>query len=64
MTGAQKSASGYLEKVVDIDVSSGNNSGWGTSIALTESKEVYGWGYSGYGPLGQTETFHISDKSK
>ena len=57
VTGAQKSASGYLEKVVDIDVSSGNNSGWGTSIALTESKEVYGWGYSGYGQLGKIETF-------
>ncbi len=57
VTGEQKSASGYLEKVVDIDVSSGNNSGWGTSIALTESKEVYGWGYSGYGQLGKAETF-------
>ena len=57
VTGTQKSASGYLEKVVDIDVSSGNNSGWGTSIALTESKEVYGWGYSGYGQLGKIETF-------
>ena len=64
VTGAQKSASGYLEKVVDIDVSSGNDNGYGTSIALTESKEVYGWGYSGYGPLGQTGIFHISDKSK
>ena len=57
VTGAQKSASGYLEKVVDIDVSSGNDNGYGTSIALTESKEVYGWGYSGYGPLGQTGYF-------
>ena len=57
VTGAQKSANGYLEKVVDIDVSSGNYNGYGTSIALTESKEVYGWGYSGYGPLGQTGTF-------
>ena len=46
-------------------LSSGNdNSSYGTSIALTESKEVYGWGYSGYGPLGQTGIFHISDKSK
>ena len=53
----QKSASGYLEKVVDIDVSSGDNNGYGTSIALTESKEVYGWGYSGYGQLGKAETF-------
>ena len=44
VTGEQKSASGYLEKVVDIDVSSGDDNGWGTSIALTESKEVYGWG--------------------
>ena len=32
--------SGYLEKVVDIDVSSGNDNGYGTSIALTESKEA------------------------
>ena len=57
VTGAQKSASGYLEKVVDIDVSSGDDSGYGTSIALTESKEVYGWGYSSYGQLGKTGTF-------
>ena len=57
VTGVQKSASGYLEKVVDIDVSSGDNNGYGTSIALTESKEVYGWGYSGYGQLGKIETF-------
>ncbi len=41
-----------------------DDSGWGTSIAVTESKEVYGWGYSGYGPLGQTGDIRISDKSK
>ena len=46
-----------LQKVVDIDVSSGDDSGYGTSIALTESKEVYGWGYSSYGQLGKTGTF-------
>ena len=56
VTGGQSSASGYLEKVVDIDVSSDDDSGYGTSIALTESKEVYGWGYSGYGALGKTGT--------
>ena len=55
VTGAQNSASGYLENVVDIDVSSENDSTWGTSIALTESKEVYGWGVSDNGALGKKD---------
>ena len=38
-------------------MSSGDDSGWGTSIALTESKEVDGGGYSGYRQLGQIGTF-------
>ena len=33
------------------------DSTWGTSIAVTESKEVYGWGYSNYGALGKTGEF-------
>ena len=57
VTGEQKSASGYLEKVVELDAASEDSGTYGTSIALTESKEVYGWGYSGYGQLGKTETF-------
>ena len=40
-----------------MDAASEDSSIYGTSIALTESKEVYGWGYSGYGALGQTGTF-------
>ena len=57
VTGQQGSASGYLEKVVELDAASEADSTWGTSIAVTESKEVYGWGYSGYGALGKTGEF-------
>ncbi|RGF88870.1 hypothetical protein DXA10_14820, partial [Firmicutes bacterium AM55-24TS] len=57
VTGQQGSASGYLEKVVELDAASEADSTWGTSIAVTESKEVYGWGYSNYGALGKTGEF-------
>ena len=57
VTGQQGSASGYLEKVVELDAASEADSTWGTSIAVTESKEVYGWGYSNYGALGKDGTF-------
>ena len=62
VTGQQGSASGYLEKVVELDAASEADSTWGTSITVTESKEVYGWGYSGsgysgYGPLGKNGEF-------
>ena len=42
---------------MELDAASEDSSSYGTSIAVTESKEVYGWGYSGFGPLGQTGTF-------
>ena len=40
-----------------MDATSEADSTWGTSIAVTESKEVYGWGYSNYGALGKTGEF-------
>ena len=40
-----------------MDAASEADSTWGTSIAVTESKEVYGWGYSNYGALGKTGEF-------
>ncbi|MBQ8300663.1 MAG: hypothetical protein IJX57_01675, partial [Clostridia bacterium] len=62
LTGAQGKTSGYLEDVVQIDASGGyaqiiNDNhpypyNFGTNLALTEDKKVYGWGSSKYGALG------------
>ena len=53
LAGAQGSASGYLEKVVNIDAASETSYyGYGSSIAVTEDKKVYGWGSGIYGALG------------
>ena len=40
-----------------MDAASEADSTWGTSIAVTESKKVYGWGYSNYGALGKDGRF-------
>ena len=56
LNGAQTSETGYLKEVVQIDAMGGTGRGeknrFGTSLAVTESKEVYGWGNSMYGALG------------
>ena len=56
LNGAQTSETGYLKEVVQIDAMGGTGRGeknrFGTSLAVTESKEVYGWGNSLYGALG------------
>ncbi len=55
LNGAQKSETGYLKEVVQIDAMGGTGRGEieiGTSLAVTESKEVYGWGNSLYGAFG------------
>ena len=56
LSGAQTSETGYLKEVVQIDAMGGTGRAeknrFGTSLAVTESKEVYGWGNSLYGALG------------
>ena len=56
LNGAQTSETGYLKEVVQIDTMGGTGrdgkNRFGTSLAVTESKEVYGWGNSLYGALG------------
>ena len=56
LNGAQTSETGYLKEVVQIDAMGGtghdDRNRFGTSLAVTESKEVYGWGNSLYGALG------------
>ena len=56
LNGAQTSETGYLKEVVQIDAMGGTgrseSNRFGTSLAVTESKEVYGWGNSLYGALG------------
>ena len=56
LNGAQTSETGYLKEVVQIDAMGGTGrdgkNRFGTSLAVTESKEVYGWGNSLYGALG------------
>ena len=68
LRGAQNTHTGtYLKDVVQISAAGGygtqvrNYSGtytyyyyYGTSLALTADKNVYGWGSSGYGALGGT----------
>ena len=56
LNGEQTSETGYLKEVVQIDAMGGTGrdgkNRFGTSLAVTESKEVYGWGNSMYGALG------------
>ena len=56
LNGSQTSETGYLKDVVQIDAMGGtghnDRNRFGTSLAVTESKEVYGWGNSLYGALG------------
>ena len=56
LNGEQTSETGYLKEVVQIDAMGGtghdDRNRFGTSLAVTESKEVYGWGNSMYGALG------------